>query len=56
MKPSELGEAIADILTQTCKRVFRDEPLTVRELDTVSDRVMMLCRQERDKLIAKEQA
>jgi hypothetical protein len=56
VKPSELAESIADIMTQTCKRMFRDEPVTVREFDTISDRVMMLCRNERDKLIAKEQS
>ncbi len=54
MKPSEMGEALADILTQVCKRVFRDEPMTVSEYDNLADRVFLLCADERERLAAHE--
>jgi hypothetical protein len=50
LKPSEFGEAMADILTQTCKRCFRDEPLTWSELDTMQDRISLFIEDEKSKV------
>jgi|HubBroStandDraft_6_1064221.scaffolds.fasta_scaffold00134_67 hypothetical protein len=50
MRPTELSEAVADIMTKTCKRVFRAEEMTWDELDRFADRVMMLCEDEKAKL------
>lgn len=37
MRPSQCGEAIADILTRTVGRVFREEPITEAEWDTMTE-------------------
>lgn len=50
MRPSQCGEAIADILTQTVGRVFREEPITEAEWDTMTDRILRLAEQEKAKL------
>jgi hypothetical protein len=49
MKPSELGEAFADILTEVCLRVFRPERLTDREWDLITERLLLLAAEEKRK-------
>jgi hypothetical protein len=39
MKPSDLYEELADIVTQTVKRPYRDEEVTPDELDTIAERI-----------------
>jgi hypothetical protein len=48
--PNELFEEIASIVTQVTKKPFRTEQLTWNELDAISDRIMMLCEDEKAKL------
>lgn len=53
MRPSDLFQEMADIVQRTCKKVYRDEPCTAQELDAISDRVMLLCAEERDRIAAE---
>jgi hypothetical protein len=39
VKPSVLYEELADIVTQTVKRPYRDEEVTPDELDTIAERI-----------------
>ena len=38
-KPSELFEQLCDMVALTCKRVYRDEPVTPEELDILAERI-----------------
>ena len=45
MKPSEAYEAIADIMTQTVKKPYRDEPITFDEWETISYRIVVFIQE-----------
>jgi hypothetical protein len=47
-RPNELFEEIASIITQATLRPFRDEPMTVAELDRVSDAILLYIQRVKD--------
>ena len=46
MRPNEIMEAFAGIVTETVKRPFREEPLTKDEIDIIADRIIRLTDEE----------
>lgn len=50
MTPNELFEELASIVTLVTRKPFRTEHLNHAELDRISDRVMLLCEDEKAKL------
>lgn len=41
--PEQLFSLVADELTLACGGVYSRQPMTVKQLDTFSDRVLLLC-------------
>ena len=47
MTPTDFFQEMASHLTEVVKRPFRDEPMTVEELDELSERIVKLCEEEK---------
>ena len=47
MRPNEAFQRIADIITETTKRPYRDEPLTDEEWSVITDRILLLAKEEK---------
>jgi hypothetical protein len=50
VKPSALFAEMADQLELTCKAVYREEDLSLAELDEFADRVLVLIEKQRKEL------
>jgi hypothetical protein len=49
VKPSEAFEAIADAITETVKRPYRDEDIAPNEWDVITDRILEMARRDKAK-------
>jgi hypothetical protein len=49
MKPSEAFQYIADAITETVKRPYRDEDITPTEWDVITDRILEMARRDKAK-------
>lgn len=48
-KPNEFYQDLADLVTQVVKRPFRDEPVTLDELDSIGDKVALFIAELKNK-------
>ena len=54
MKPVELFETIADILTEAVGSPYREEELTAVEIDLIVDGIIALARKEKSQWLLKQ--
>ena len=48
VNPTDFFQLMAAELTTVTKQPFRDEPMTIEELNEISNRILALCEKEKE--------